>query len=204
MRTIMKTATALPVALVGLMGMAGCGDDGGGETGSGSGADEQASVDSIAATADEEAYVDAIAATADEGAFAGTDGRCVAQAIVDAIGVDTLSGAVTPEEISADPNADFEDFGIEITPESGQAMYDGMTGCMDVRQALIDAMAGEQSISPELQECLAGAFDDDALLRDAIVATFTGGSDAIEQDPELSRRFLQAIAPCMQLDAAAG
>jgi hypothetical protein len=186
-RIINTTTKAVPLALAGMLALAACGDDGGSETGSGS---------------DEAAYVDAIAATADEETFAG-QGRCVAQAFVDAIGFDELSSAVTPEEIRANPDANFDDFGIEVSEDGAQALYDGMTGCMDVRQALIDSMAGEQDISPEAQDCLAQGFDD-ALLRDAIVATFTGGADAIEQDAELASRFMQAIAPCVQIDATAG
>jgi hypothetical protein len=189
-RTMTKmTTTALPLALVGLLSLAACGgDDGGAEASSG---------------ADEAAYVDAIAATADETTFPGEQGRCVAQALVDAVGVDELSDAVTPEEIRNNPDASFDEFGIEIGEDDAQALYDGITGCTDVRQALIGSLTAEQGLSPEAQQCLAQAFDD-ALLRDAIVATLTGGDDAIEQDPELMGRFTQAMTPCVQLEAGMG
>jgi hypothetical protein len=181
MQTTRKT---LALALVGLLGLAACGDGGGGSD------------------ADEEAYVDAIAAKIYNPTFSGDERRCVAGAFVDATGLDVLSDAVTPEEITENPDAELEAYGIELTDERAQALYDGMSECVDIREALVGSMAAEHGMSPDAQACLGDAFDD-ALLRDLMVTGVAGGDDAIEQDPELTERLRQAITPCAQLDGAA-
>jgi hypothetical protein len=144
---------------------------------------------------DEQAYVDAIAAytesqQSEELSFDAEQSRCFAEAIVDAVGVDSLRDVATPEEIRTSEEEDPLD-AMEVSRGQAEAVYDDANGCVDFRQVFLDS-ARQNGVTDSQLECLEGALSED-LVREYLVATF----DEDEQDLEAADQALgEAAAPC--------
>jgi hypothetical protein len=174
-RRITKTATrgALPLILVGVLALAACGDDG----------DDGASRDE---------YVEAMLASTNDPQFSEEENRCLAESFVDGIGVDTLADAgVDPDDIADVDNPG--DLGLEISDAQGDAFYERVTACVDVRSIVVDGIA--EGASPEQAACVEANVDDD-LVKQFIITIFTEGS-AGTIDSELVQAVSTALGPCM-------
>jgi hypothetical protein len=183
MRTLAVGAVSLALAL------AACGD---GE--SDSGADGAAAQDGGADV--REQFVDAVA-TAEAGQdtpLAGDDVRCFAEAVVDAIGVDELQAAMTPEEIVQAGSFDPVAAGVEVTEDDAAAVVDAVSECVDLRQLFLDEVAADDALSPEQVACVDESVDDE-LLEAFIASAFISG-DA-QTDPETLDELQVAVMPCM-------
>lgn len=177
---------------------AACGDDDG-EEGGPAATDGEAT----GAEATREDYVEALAASNEEGGdLSDEDARCIAEAAVDAIGVDNLRDAVTPEEIRDDPGFNPADAGIDLGEAEAGQFYDGVSACIDVRQLFLDSLREDQQLPPDVVDCIDEAVDDE-LLRDILVAQLIQG-EGEQLDPDLAAEINQAIAPCQPTTTTAG
>jgi hypothetical protein len=176
-----RTMLAVAVLMMAALG-AGCGDDddgGGGESSSGEGQE----------------YVDAIVASTDDSELTDEENECFARAFVDAVGVEQLQGAVTPDEIREDPDSSPEEFGITLDEDQADAFWEDVNGCMDVRAAFVEGLTEGEDMSQETVDCLEDAIDDD-LLKRVLVTSLVEGEDALEEDQELMSDLIGVLGDC--------
>lgn len=186
------TVTAPALALACLLALAGaaCGGD---DDGDGDGEDTGGE-----AGADRDEYVAALVSTMENDDEFPADSRdCVAGALIDAVGLDQLAEAVTPDEIREQGSSfDPVESGIELTDEQGEVYYEGLNGCMDVRQLLVDSIA--EDLDEEAAACVADALSDDVAR--VFVATSFTGEDPATAEPELMEEFQAAVTPCLSAE----
>ncbi len=107
--------------------------------------------------------------------FEQKDADCVAEGMVDKIGVEKLVdyGILTDNMSAEKAPSD-----VKLSDEDANAAADVFVGCMDVSQVIKDAMGTD--LSPEIADCLDKALTDD-VLHDFMVAAFKGddSSDAM-------------------------
>jgi hypothetical protein len=177
MRRTMLAVAVLTMAALG----AACGDDdgGGGESSS----------------EDGQEYVDAIVASNEDSELTEEENECFARAFVDAVGVEQLQGAVTPDEIREDPESSPDEFGITLDEDQADALWEDVNACMDVRAAFVEGLTEGEDMSQETVDCLEGAIDDD-LLKRVLVTSLMEGEDALEEDQELMSDLIGAVGDC--------
>jgi hypothetical protein len=178
MRRMMLAVAALVMAALG----AGCGDDDGGGGGESSSEEGQE-------------YVDAIVASNDDSELTDEENECFARAFVDAVGVEELEGAVTPDEIREDPESSPEEFGITLDEDQADAFWEDVNECMDVRAAFVEGLTEGEDMSQETVDCLEEAIDDD-LLKRVLVTSLIEGEDALEEDQELMSDLIGVLSDC--------
>jgi hypothetical protein len=177
MRRTMLAVAVLMAALA-----AACGDD---DDGGGGGS----------ASAEGQEYVDAIVASNDDSDLTDDENECFARAFVDAVGVEQLQGAVTPDEIREDPESTPEEFGITLDEDQADAFWEDVNECMDVRAAFVEGLTEGEDMSQETVDCLEGAIDDD-LLKRVLVTSLIEGEDALEEDQELMSDLIGVLGDC--------
>ena len=179
MRRIMLAMTM--VVMCGLA--AACGDDDGGASGGESG------------SAEGKEYVDAIVASNETSELTDEENECFARAFVDAVGVEQLQGAVSPDEIRANPETTPQEFGITIDDDQADAFWNDVNECMDVRAAFVEGMTEGEDVSEETVNCLEDAIDDD-LLKRVMVTSLMEGDEALDQDEELMSDLIGVLSEC--------
>jgi hypothetical protein len=145
-------------------------------------------------TAEGQAYVDALVETAEveDNPFTGEQLRCVSAALVDAVGIEGLQDAASPDEIREDPEKSLSDFGISIDEEQANQIFDQSTDCgVDFRE-LMRASLSDSGLSEEDIECVDEAISEEAV-RGLMVAGFTEDEDAPSQ---WERQFEEAAESC--------
>jgi hypothetical protein len=176
-----RTMLAVAVLVMAALGAA-CGDDddgGGGESSSGEGQE----------------YVDAIVASNDDSELTDEENECFARAFVDAVGVEQLQGAVTPDEIREDPESSPSEFGLTLDDDEADAFWEDVNECMDVRAAFVEGLTEGEDMSQETVDCLEDAIDDD-LLKRVLVTSLMEGEDALQQDQELMSDLIGVLGDC--------
>ena len=145
-----------------------------------------------------ERYVDAVVAVeaSQDSPLAGDEIRCWAEAVVDAIGVDDLEAAMTPEEIEQRGSFDPVAAGIDITEDDAGAVVDAVSECVDLRQVFLDELTADDALSPEQVACIDEAVDDD-LIRDFTVSALLSSGDGASQDPDAVAELQAAVMPCI-------
>jgi hypothetical protein len=140
-------------------------------------------------------YVEAIAATMEsEGSPMSTSEReCVAETVVDVMGLQAFRAEVSAEELASDPEVSLRDHGVVPDERQASDVYAGMTDCVDVRALMGETLTAQ--VGAELAGCVLEAVDD-ALLERLIVGSFVDGEEYLETDPELDRDFAAAVGPC--------
>jgi hypothetical protein len=174
-----RTMLAVAVLVMAALGAA-CGDGGGGGESSSEEGQE---------------YVDAIVASNEDSELTDEENECFARAFVDAVGVDELQGAVTPDEIREDPESSPEEFGITLDDDQADAFWDDVNECMDVRAAFVEGLTEGEDMSQETVDCLEDAIDDD-LLKRVLVTSLTEGEDALQEDQELMSDLIGVLSDC--------
>jgi hypothetical protein len=178
-----RMTLVVAVLVMGAFGVA-CGDDDGdGGSGGESSSDEG------------QEYVDAIVASNDESDLSDEESECFARAFVDAVGVDQLRGAVSPEEIRENPESSPDEYGITLDDDQADAFWDDLNGCMDVRAAFVEGLAAGENMSDETVACLEDAIDDD-LLKRVLLTALVEGDDALEEDEELMGDLIGVFSDC--------
>lgn len=175
--------TMLAVLVMAALGAA-CGDDDGGGGGGGESSSEEG-----------QEYVDAIVASNDDSELTDEENECFARAFVDAVGVDGLQGAVTPDEIREDPQSSPEEFGITLDDDQADAFWEDVNECMDVRAAFVEGLTEGEDMSQETVDCLEDAIDDD-LLKRVLVTSLMQGEDALQEDQELMSDLIGVLSDC--------
>ena len=173
---------AVAVLVTGAFGAA-CGDDDGGGSGGESSSEEG------------QEYIDAIVASNDESELTDEENECFARAFVDAVGVDQLQGAVSPDEIRENPESSPEELGITLDDDQADAFWEDVNECMDVRAAFIEGLTEGEGMSEETVDCLEDAIDDD-LLKRVLVTSLMEGEDALEEDQDLTSDLIGALSEC--------
>ncbi|HET6834084.1 MAG TPA: hypothetical protein VFH30_09445 [Acidimicrobiales bacterium] len=177
-----RMTLAVAVLVVGAFGAA-CGDDGGGGSGGES------------SSAEGQEYVDAIVASNDESDLTDEQNECFARAFVDAVGVDQLQGAVSPDEIRENPESSPGEFGITLDGDQADALWEDVNECMDVRAAFVEGLTQGEDMSQETVDCLEDAIDDDLLQR-VLVTSLMEGEEALQEDEELTSDLIGALSDC--------
>jgi hypothetical protein len=139
-------------------------------------------------------YVDAIVASSEDDTASDEENECFARSFVDAVGVDQLQEAVTPDEITENPDSSPGELGITLDDVQADAFWDSLTGCMDVKALFLEGMAEDEDMSEADVECLADALDDD-LLKRILVGTLIEGDD-FEGDDELMGELFAVFSEC--------
>lgn len=154
------------------------------------GGDDKAGAKDKATKDDPEAdeYVDALAASiaeSDNGFDDDETNECVAQAIVEAIGVDDLQDKATPDEFAGADSLEELDLTIE-----GDDVWDAGNDCTDLGRWLMEGTAGGDE---DTTDCLMDATTDDE--RKALFVAGMEGSNLI--DPEVQEAIQKAIDDCL-------
>jgi hypothetical protein len=169
---------------LGLTILAACGGD---DDDSGNGGDRQEYVDALIAAANQE----------DDAALSAEEDACFAEAIVDAVGVDNLAAAVTPDEIRDRATTAVGDLGVEIDQAAGEAFYAGVSACVDLRALVIQAVVGTDEISDAATQCFDERLTDD-LVREFMVSGFSQGDEALQENGDLVSRLQAVFTECAQ------
>jgi hypothetical protein len=134
---------------------------------------------------EEQAYIDAIAETGlanqggDDLRLDENEARCLATAVVDTFGVETLRDEASPEEIRANPEDDpLED--IDVGLPQAEGLYDSTSGCIDYRGLLVVSLQEDSGLSPEQIDCVNRSLSDQHI-RELLVAQFAQDVDAGEE-----------------------
>jgi hypothetical protein len=173
---------AMAVLVIGAFGAA-CGDDDGGGSGAESSSDEG------------KEYVDAIVASNQDSELTDEENECFARAFVDAVGVDQLQEAVSPDEIRDNPESSPAEFGITLEEGKADAFWEDVNQCMDVRAAFVEGLTAGENLSDETVDCISDALDDD-LLKRVFVTTLMEGEDALQEDQNLMGDLIGVLSKC--------
>lgn len=180
----------MALTLVLIAALAGCSSDGN--------ADEAAADDPLAGD-DRDTYVvafeevgrDPVSGEVTEVA------TCVAEAIVDGVGVEEMRDVATPREIADAANgegASLAALGVEVDDDRADAIYAGIEGCGDPAAAFLDAIPGAPLTGPAA-ECFAAGLDDE-LLRDIVMTRVVDGDEAFADDTELTAQLTAIGRTC--------
>jgi hypothetical protein len=175
----------MALSAAGVMLLAACGDDDGGsdDAGDGDGRSQE--------------YVEAASASLREDGEFPVDAEradCVAAAMVDVVGVDTLTDAgISPEEFGDADN--LESLDVDLPDDAVDRLGNAVAECDLVgffEDVVIDGFSREvgTELSSEAAACLRDSFDERALA-DAVARTFVDGSSEHVQEPAVS-----ALAAC--------
>lgn len=202
------------VALVLVVGACGGGDDDSSDDGAGIDDSEAGSDSDSGSGGDRQDYVEAIAASVSQSDDAFTDlddaeAECVGEAYVDAIGLEELEANVTPAEIRAEPDADHNDWGIEMTDDQGIEVYRALVDCAPgatravasgVAEGFTEGFTGEAGGDIDVDvDCLADA--DSSELEGFIGAAIAQGDD-FAPDEEQGVAVLDWLKDCVDLRQA--
>lgn len=165
-------------------------------------ADATTTTEAEATTTTAEEGRDAVVAAVKEGilesaggddGFAISDGeaQCVAEDVVDALGV----GGVVELGLSVD-DAEGDPFANATDEQIGQVV-DAMLDCVDFRTALLPEIAGD-GISDESAGCVVDGMLAADFFRPALIDSLGSGGDvAFEDDPEAAGAMIEIVLECL-------
>ncbi|HET6953164.1 MAG TPA: hypothetical protein VFI47_22470, partial [Acidimicrobiales bacterium] len=169
---------------------AGCGsDEGAGEALGG------------ALVGDRQAYVDAIVAASEgDGELDAGQVTCLARGYVDGVGTGVLREAgITPESIRDDPDANPTDAGLALTTAQAEAIYDEVSGCLDVQALMVYSLTTASAMPEAAKACVAESLSED-LAEDMFVAIYTSGAEAFERPgTPLYDQYEREVGPCLEV-----
>jgi len=125
------------------------------------------------------------------------EASCVAEAIVDGVGVDQMRDVATPREIADAANgqgASLASLGVEVDTDQADAIYEGIEGCGDVAATFLDAIPGPQLAGP-VAECFKEQLDD-GLLREIVMTRLVEGDEAFVDDAEITSQLTAIGRTC--------
>jgi len=177
---------AVVVGLAALAVLAACGDDDDSGDGGGGGGSREDYV---------EAFVDA-SDDAETGVLSADEEQCFAESLVDAVGVERLAAAVSPDEIRDRGTTNLADLGVAVDAVDGGELYDRISQCADVRMLLIQSSVGTEAISDAATQCFEEELSDD-LVRQFMVAGLTESSEDF-QNSQVFQELRTVFADCSQ------
>lgn len=122
---------------------------------------------------------------------------CVAEAIVDGVGVEGMRDVATPREIAdaaTGQGASLTDLGVEVDTDRADAIYEGIEGCGDPAATFLDTIPGPPLTGPAA-ECFAAQLDDN-LLRDIVMTRLVDGDAAFADTPEITAQLTNIGRTC--------
>lgn len=177
-------------ALLGLATLACGGDDDDDATNDDSSADDGSS-----GGGDRQKLIESLSGSASEGGdeeFSAEEIECMVPGMIDAIGVDKLVEAGALDN----PEADFQQLGLDLTDDQANEVYEAMSDCVDLRESLVESMTADGSATAEQAQCYSDAIDDD-LLRRLMVTAMVEGETALEGDQDLTTQLQAAAMTCL-------
>lgn len=142
-------------------------------------------------------YIAALSGGAGEG-FSEDEARCLAEVLVDTVGVEQLEEADVLDKIQDNPDGSLGDYGITLTEEQSAAAFDGLNECTDLRAMFVDMLASLSGLSADLAACVMDNIDD-ATFERLIMTSLTQGEAGLDSDQELVTSFQTAGANCAGL-----
>jgi hypothetical protein len=125
------------------------------------------------------------------------EGGCVAEVIVDVVGVERLREVATAREVAAAANGDgasLAELGVEVDAAEEDEIYAGVEGCGDPAAMFLDAIPGAHFSGP-VADCFRGHLDD-AVVREVVMARLVDGDDALIEDPEVANELTAIGRSC--------
>ena len=122
---------------------------------------------------------------------------CVAEAIVDGIGVEPMRDVATPREIADAANgqgASLAELGVDVDTDRADAIYEGIEGCGDPAATFLDAIPGAPLTGPAAG-CFAAQLDE-SLLRDIVMTRLVDGDAALADDTEVASQLTAIGRAC--------
>jgi hypothetical protein len=165
--------------LAGVASLVGCG---GGDGGGGSRQD----------------FVDALVEVSSEneaGTLTAEQESCFAEAIVDAVGVERLGDATSPDEILDQGTTSVADLGVDVDEADGTAYYERVSQCVDLRTVLVQSEVGTAEITDAAAACFEQNLTED-LVREFFVAGFVQTRDQLATDADLLERLQAVFTTC--------
>jgi hypothetical protein len=134
-------------------------------------------------------YVTALTQSYDNPYTTPEDRRCMADATVDVLGMETLTEAGTADELREADRLQ----GLGITPDEATAgeLVDALDACVDMRTVLF---GDEDALTPEVRSCIEARIPDD-LLRRFMISTYTSATGLSDQ-PELEAQVTAGREDC--------
>jgi hypothetical protein len=126
--------------------------------------------------------------------------RCVAQVLVDVVGMDELRDVGTPREVATGDKS-LAGLGVEASDEQVDEIYAGVKECGDPAEGFFRELAiiGGGELAGPVVECFKGKLDEE-LLRDIVVTRLVDGDTAFAEKPEITVKLTEIGRAC----AAAG
>jgi hypothetical protein len=190
-----RIAVWFAAALVGLTAVACAGEDRGSDANEPDERDgDRAQAEPPEATAAD--YVDAIVAiSSGDSASDEEQNRCLAKALVDAVGVEGFTRAgVAPEDIRSDPNASPVSLGITFSAAQKEALFQEADDCVDVADLLVGELVSGDVYTPEQLECFKDGLDE-SLVKGIFVAAMTEG-DAYQPPAAVTQELAAVMGRC--------
>jgi hypothetical protein len=139
---------------------------------------------------DRQKLIDALSGSGADDEFSKEQIDCMVPGMVDAIGVDRLIKAGALDN----PDADFEDLGLDLSDDEAGDLFDAMDKCVDLREQFIQGMSGQAT--PDQAQCFSDNIDDDTF-RSMMVTAFTEGQEAMTNDATFTAAIQAAATKCL-------
>lgn len=137
-----------------------------------------------------ESYADAFTESIDNPSATAADAHCMGQAYVDAIGLETLEAAGTPDELRA-AEGQLPSFGVQLDDATAGTLFDALNSCVDMRTLVF---GGQRDLSASAWTCLESSVPDE-VFRAFMISTYTS-SNGLSDDPELETQVSTALDEC--------
>jgi hypothetical protein len=137
-----------------------------------------------------ESYADAFTEFIDNPRVAAADARCMGKAYVDAIGLETLEAAGTPDELRA-AGGQLPSFGVHLDEATAGTLFDALNACADMRTLVF---GGQRDLSPDAWTCLKSRVPDE-VFRAFMISTYTS-DNGLSDDPKLQAQVSTALDEC--------
>jgi hypothetical protein len=183
MRQMLAVVSTSLLLLVACGGDDGGGDDGGGEEQGESGDGESSPTTGEPVDAEADEYIDALITNMTQEETAPLDeetASCVANAIVDIVGVEPLNSAGVAPGALAEAES-LSDLAVEVPDDTGERLGESFGACEvgePLTSLIVDGIAaqGDSELVTRASTCLDESMDRQALA-DALAASFLDGSD---------------------------
>jgi hypothetical protein len=122
---------------------------------------------------------------------------CIAEAVVDGVGVEQLRDVASPREIAAAASGDggaLESLGVEVDAAQADAIYDGIQGCGEPAEMFFESIPGAQPTGP-VAECFKEQLSED-LLQEILMTRLVEGDQAFADKPEIAAELSSIGSAC--------
>lgn len=137
-----------------------------------------------------ESYADAFTKSIDNPHATAANARCMGQAYVDAIGLEALEAAGTPDELLA-AGGQLPSFGVQLDEATAGTLFDALNACVNMRTLVL---GGRRDLSPNAWTCLESRVPDE-VFRAFMISTYTS-ADGLSDDPKLQAQVSTALDEC--------